>query len=326
MIDVTGRVLEVLYDRREGFVSPEELSEAAGARQERVDAAIEQLRRLGQPIEFVPPHGYRLRRPVRLDGYLIERDLRTRRVGRNVLCFDEVDSTNDVAATAAAQVGSDGLVVLAESQRAGRGRLGRAWLSPPGRNILMSVLLLDPHNTLPHDGLTIAAGLAAAEGVEASTGCHCGLGWPNDVLLDGRKLCGVLVELHTAGGRRCLVTGIGINVNACPSDDEVDQPATCLADHAGEWIERTEIVQAVLRRMDHWVGLLAEGRTESLHGAWLSRCGMLNRRLTVLRAGQRYVGRVLDISPREGLVLCGDDQRRIHLPAAGSTVLREGRG
>ena len=320
-LSISEKVLGFLYHRRDGFFELSELCRAAVTKRNRLEKALKELKDRGYELEFSPAHGVRLARPVRLNAHLIERDLGTRRVGRSVICFDAVDSTNDVAWDSARQAGSDGLVVLAEFQRKGRGRLGRKWLSPPGENVLMSVLLADDAGLLAQDALTIAAGLAVAEGIEASCGLACGLKWPNDVLLDGAKTAGVLVELRAAAGRRHFVVGVGINANAAPPAGEIDAPATCLADHLGHPVERIETARAVLCRLDEWICLIEQRKLPALHSTWLARCGMLNQRVAVLAGGTRYVGRVLDVSPLEGLVLCTDEGRTLHFPAESSTLV-----
>jgi BirA family biotin operon repressor/biotin-[acetyl-CoA-carboxylase] ligase len=283
---------------------------------------------------------------VNLDAHLIERGLGTRRVGRHVICFDEVESTNDVAFDCARQKGADGLAVLAQWQRQGRGRHGRRWQSPRGANMLMSVLLAEPFVSQPpsagkalpdaaegpdvhrdatsktssHELLTIAAGLAVAQGVEDAAGLDCRLKWPNDVLVEGGKLAGVLVEVRTVGEAKWAVIGIGVNANAHPPAGQVDLPATSVAEHTGGVANRLEIVQAVMRRLDQWlVGL--PGAMAELRSGWLARCDMINQRLTVSSAGRRHVGRVLDVSPLEGLTLLCDDGRRVLLPAASSSIV-----
>jgi BirA family biotin operon repressor/biotin-[acetyl-CoA-carboxylase] ligase len=320
MTDV-GKVLGLLYDRGEGFFALDELASAIGADRAGVDAAIEQLRERGHEFEVAPGRGIRLVRPVRLDAHLIERDLGVERIGRSVICFDEVDSTNDVARGSVGQDGADGLVVTAEFQRRGRGRQGRRWVSEAGKNVMLSAVLLDSAGAPPHEALTIAAGLAAVEGIEAECGLQCRLRWPNDVLLEGAKVAGVLVERETADPQPCMILGVGINVNAAPPPDKVDKPVGCLAEVIGHPIDRIPVVRGFLRGLDRWVSLLGGGRFEDLHNAWMSRCGMVNQRIRVVCAGRPNEGRVLDISPLEGLILCCDDGRRIHLPAASTTVL-----
>lgn len=317
------RVLELLYDRREGFFSLDELAAATGKRRGRVEKALRELAERGHGLEFEPSHGVRLVLPVKLDAVLIEHNLPTRRVGRHAIAFDEVDSTNDTAMDSARHDDADGLVVTAEFQRAGRGRQGRVWLSPPGKNLMFSVLLMDGES-LQHEAVTIAAGLAVAEGIEKATDARCELKWPNDVLLDGRKVAGILVEIRSpafAQGRRCMVIGVGINVNASPPPGEVDSPVTSLFEYIGHDFERLDVLREVLCRLDAHVGEIAAGSFPGLHDAWISRCGMLNCRIEVASGGHVYAGRVLDVSPLEGLVLAVDSGRIVHLPAECSTVL-----
>ncbi len=324
-------VLELLFDRGEKFFLLDELSRAAGLTARRLSGALELLRQRGHELEFSPAQGLRLRRPVDLDGCLIERGLGTRRVGRHAICFDEVGSTNDVAMDCARQKDADGLVVLAQSQRSGRGRQGRRWVSPRGANVLMSVLLAEdetPASGRGRDGrsvvgdlLTVAAGLAVAEGVEEASGLECRLKWPNDVLVGGAKLGGVLVESRALQRRRWSVVGIGINAGAHPPAGQVDFPATSVAEHTGAAADRLEIVRCVLRRLDEWVGRLPQD-TGELGRCWLERCEMVNQRVTVASGGRQYVGRVLDVSPLEGLVLACDDGQSVHLAAAHSSIVK----
>ncbi|MFW6132948.1 MAG: biotin--[acetyl-CoA-carboxylase] ligase [Planctomycetota bacterium] len=309
-------ILLTLYDRDE-YVAPDELASAAGVDRAGLDAALDELRRGGWKAACEPGRGVRLVRPVRPAAVLVERELHTRRVGRGVLCFDAVDSTNDVAAAAAPQGDADGLCVLAEFQRRGRGRMGRSWVSPHGANLLMSVLLCDP--LPPREALTVAAGLSVADGIEHVCGLRCGLKWPNDVELDGRKLAGVIVEAPAAGD--CLVVGAGVNVGAAPPGEAIHGAAACLADAVGYPVERVELARAILRRLDAWVDAACRGRLDELHARWVGRCEMVNRRVAVRAGRRRHVGRVLDVSPTEGLVLACDNGRRVHIPAAGATLV-----
>ena len=258
----------------------------------------------------------------KLDAKKIEHNLQTRRVGRGVLCFDEVDSTNDIAWDSSRQVDTDGLVILAESQRLGRGRLGRKWITPPdSENILMSILLRDPQKLLPHESITIAAGLSVAEGIDDTLHLSSSLKWPNDVLIDGKKLAGIIVELRQSESENLLVIGIGINVTDHPPESAVDKPPTSLRDQTQQYLDRNEIIRSVLKAFDKWVDFIPAGKLEELHDAWRNRCGMINQWISVQSNGQRYTGRVLDVDPTDGLVLCDERGVHFHIPAAGATVL-----
>lgn len=250
----------------------------------------------------------------------IQRDLPVRRVGRSVLCLEEADSTNDVAWFSARRGGADGLAVFAEFQRRGRGRQGRRWLSPPGKNLLMSVLLHDEAESLPAEAMTIAAGLAVAEAVEQETHLPAELKWPNDVRIGGAKVAGVLVERRVENGRRAMVVGIGVNVAAAPPPGEIEQPATCLTDAAAANVDRASLARAILLRLDEWVERVARGELERLHDAWRQHCGMLQERVVARSNGRQYVGRIVDVHPLRGLEIIDDHGLHFHLPAAGTTL------
>lgn len=250
----------------------------------------------------------------------IEDGLGTTRIGRNVLCFQDVDSTNDVAWSSLRQPGADGLAIFAESQRSGRGRRGRRWISPTGRNLLFSVLLCEAVESLSPEAMTIATGLAVAEAIEQETQLTAELKWPNDVRIGGAKVAGVLLERRVEHGRAAIVIGVGVNVADAPPHEQVDQPATSLAQAAGEKVDRTTLARAILQRLDDWLTRIAAGELAPLHDAWIEHCGMMHERITAMSAGKEYVGRVVDVSPLLGLELIDDHGLRVHLPAGNTTL------
>lgn len=324
-MQLANRILEILYDQGGRFVLLADLASAGGGRQA-LERALEGLAARGHRLERSPVGGVRLLRPTVLDAHLIQRDLPVQRIGRHVICFGEVSSTNDVAFDSAARGSAEPLVVAAEFQRAGRGRLGRSWISPPGAGILASVALGAREN-LSHEALTVAAGLAVAEGIEQAAGVAAGLEWPNDVVLEGKKLAGVMVEVRGAGqgsaGRRTVV-GFGINVAAAPPPQQAGRATACLAEVAADppALERIEILRAVLVRLDRWIAAIGAGKDQDLHDRWLARCAMLNRRVRVACGGREFTGRVADVSPLQGLVLLTDGGRQVRLPAATSSIVR----
>ena len=321
VMDDANVILGLLYDRRD-FVSMHELAGEVRCPgdSDRLQRALDELRRRGHQLDHEPARGLRLAQPIRLDAFLVERDLDTDLIGRSVVCFDEVDSTNDVAMASAAQVGTGGLVVTAESQRSGRGRRGSRWISPPGSGLLFSVLLTDGSEQLGHEAITIAAGLAVAEGIEESASIQCDLKWPNDVRIGGRKVAGVLIESSQVGADRATAIGIGVNVFASPPPEAIGRPASHLSDHCPE-PRRIELLRSILRRLDYWRGEIIARRCDALHDQWVRRCGMIHQRVRILSGGVEYVGRTVDISPLEGLILARDDGSHVRLQAAVSTVL-----
>jgi BirA family biotin operon repressor/biotin-[acetyl-CoA-carboxylase] ligase len=323
-MQTANRILEILYDRAGQYVWQDDLAASAKTTAAGVEKVLAALTQRGHRFERSPAAGVRLLRPTALDAHLVERALPVASIGKHVICFGEVDSTNDVAAASARQARGQALVVTAESQRAGRGRFGRVWVSPPGANILVSVLLPSQGAPLPPEALTIAAGLAVAQGIEDATGLAVGLEWPNDVVLDGAKLAGVIVEVKGAAlpDASPTVIGFGINVNAKPPAEAVDRPVACLAEVAGEAsLERIEILRAVLVRLDGCVVQIGLGRFEDLHRQWRQRCVMLDQYIRVRHAGKEIAGRVVDVDPLAGLVLEVEGRVHLRLASAATTVI-----
>jgi BirA family transcriptional regulator, biotin operon repressor / biotin---[acetyl-CoA-carboxylase] ligase len=319
-MDDANVILGLLYDRGD-FISMHELAvESACDDPRRLQRALDDLRNRGHKIDLEPARGLRLARPIRLDAHLIERDLNTNLIACSVVCFEQVDSTNDVAMASVAQAGTSGLVITAESQRTGRGRQGSRWICPPGSGLLFSTLLTDRAELPAGEPTTIAAGLSIAEGIEESTAIQCDLKWPNDVYIRGQKVAGVLIETRPHGRGQAMAIGIGVNVYQSPPPDQIAQPATHLSEHSPS-VDRIELLRSILRRLDYWRGEIVSHRYDTLHDEWMRRCGMIHQRVGILSAGVEHVGRVVDISPLEGLILARDDGIHVHLHAAVSTVL-----
>ncbi len=329
---LADRIIEILYDRQGQSVWRDELlhvhssssrgpgGSGSGTSERAVEAALEELAQRGHRIEQTPS-GLRLAWPTVLDAHLIERNLPARRIGKHVICFGEVGSTSDVAFDAAVKASpGEAMVVTAESQKAGRGRLGRKWVSPAGSGILCSIALAGCRAA--HEPLTIAAGLAVAQGVEDAGGVHTELEWPNDVACDGAKLAGVLVEVRQLLGRGVVVIGLGVNVSAAPPAKSVGRKTTCLAECGGRTTDRIAVLRAILVRMDYWLTQIESGDVASLHEQWLPRCGMMHQRITIECAGQRITGRVADVNPLQGLVVVDDAGKNHVLPASSSSVVR----
>lgn len=195
--------------------------------------------------------------PPRLDPDILRAALPPHvRVGREIVIFEETDSTNDLARRAGDDGIAEGLVIFAETQRAGRGTQGRRWMSPPYRGLWFSVLLRPvtvPVERWPE--LTFCAALAVAEAAELSTGRAARIKWPNDVLVEGRKVAGILLECHHRSAPGFVVLGIGINVLQREEDfdPEIRGRAGSLAMMRGGVapVERHRVAAAVLARLEH---------------------------------------------------------------------------
>ena len=218
----------------------------------------------------------------------------TRHVGRRVVVYDRLDSTNNTAAVLAADPENAGVVVVAETQTAGRGQYGRVWDAPPGTSLLMSVLLFPPVAVRRPVVLTALAAVAVAEAIRERTGLQARIKWPNDLLLGGKKVCGILIEQGLG-----TVVGLGLNLNQS-ADDLMSAglpDATSLAVAAGGWIDPAAALATVVRHLDDEYDRLSAGDVVQLEADWKWRVGLLGRQVIVESAdGGTTVGRLREMS------------------------------
>ena len=231
---------------------------------------------------------------------LIRRHLSTETVGHHMLLYGGVSSTNVVLRGLATRGAAEGTVVLAEEQVQGRGRRGRAWFSPPGLNVYVSVLLR-PHIDLREvPRFSFIASLALTEAVWAE-GLPAQIKWPNDVLVDGRKVAGTLVETaDAAGALRHVIIGVGANLNV---DDEAltltlrheAREATSLRAAAGRDIDRNLFAAAFLNRLERWFHVARARDWTALLAAWRGRDGLRGHHVEIRGAGPAWQGRATGI-------------------------------
>ena len=238
----------------------------------------------------------------RLDPDAIQANLRTRRIGRKVLVYDRTASTNDVAAEYARKPDHDGLVVFAEEQTAGRGRNGAAWRSRHGDSLLFSVVLIDCH--AKGELIPLTAAVAVAEAIGQVGGHQARIKWPNDVLLDARKVGGILVESRRAGKHTAHVIGIGINCHQSAEafGPELRETATSLDLTAGARCHRIPLARCVLTSLDHWLAI-AERDNRRVTDAWSRLSTQLHHRVTLSYNGKRFTGHCIGVDPEKGLIL-----------------------
>jgi BirA family biotin operon repressor/biotin-[acetyl-CoA-carboxylase] ligase len=268
---------------------------------DRIHGDLDELEAFGFAIERHPYWGVAYRGPAeRLCPDQVEDGLETNRVGRRIAVWNRVTSTNDLAVRASASTANEGLVVLAEEQSAGRGRRGRTWTAPPGSSILMSVLLFPPAELAGTAWLTALGAVATAEVVADCTGLEVRIKWPNDVRVGGLKVAGILVERGQGA-----VIGIGLNANVGPGDfpEELRDSATSLGILSGRRVDRSELVRALILRLDAWYELGRTRGPESLNRPWRDRCEHLGKTVRVTTLQGSVLGRLDDLHLQHGIAL-----------------------
>ncbi|WZO96988.1 biotin--[acetyl-CoA-carboxylase] ligase [Isosphaeraceae bacterium EP7] len=283
---------------------------------------LDELSEFGYGIERHPYRGSAYRGPAtRLCPDQIEWGWQPRHIGRRIAVWDRVVSTNDLAARAASSVANDGLVVMAESQSAGRGRRGRSWSAPPKAAILMSVLIFPPPPLADPSWLTALGAVAVARTIAVTTGLSPRIKWPNDVRIDGLKVAGILVE---RGARPGVVVGIGLNVNLVELDfpEEFRDVATSLSQLVGSSLDRSDLARALMMNLDE---LYCEGLDVGRHPLglpWRDLSEHLNTRVEVTHREGVHQGRLIDLTLGHSLTFELDDGRALIISESSISSLK----
>jgi BirA family biotin operon repressor/biotin-[acetyl-CoA-carboxylase] ligase len=298
-------VLNVLRER-DDFVSGSEIAEALSISRNAVWKHIETLKAGGYRIESLHSRGYRLlSAPDRLTEEELAAHLGTSWLGRSLACHEVTGSTNSDAAELGRGGAPEGAVVVADAQTAGRGRLGRSWVSEPGLNLYLSVLLRPEILPFEAPQLSLVAGVAVAAALE-SLGARPRIKWPNDVLLDGRKVCGILTEIEAEADRvSFVVVGLGVNLNSRLHDfpEELHDKATSLRIESGETVERAPVAARVLGELERFYDLFRGGGFGAVAPEWERRTALVGRELTVSGAGEVVSGTYAGVDTDGALLL-----------------------
>ena len=252
-----------------------------------------------------------------LNPTAITKGLATRFIGQNVLYYPSVSSTNDIARQQALLKTPEGTAVIADRQTTGRGRLKRAWVSPQG-NIAVTIVLYPARKNLTY--LTMLAALAVLRSIEKTTGLKCQLKWPNDVLINNKKVCGILLESQAeADSVDYAIIGIGINVNMRLADyPEIAPIATSLADETGRAVSRTVLLRNLFMEMEKIYLRLQAG--ESILGEWRDKLVTLGKKIHVRSGDEVFTGTAESVADDGSLMLRCDDGKLLKFMAGDVTL------
>ena len=269
---------------------------------------IEELRQLGYGIEADPHQGYRLLHvpDILLGDDLMSRMPEDRLIGRDMTVFRETASTNLLVEQRAMHGEAEGWVVFAESQTQGKGRLGRQWVSPSGKGLWFSVLLRPPLRPPEMTQLTVISATSLARAIRENTALQPEIKWPNDILIRGRKVAGVLTEMRAEPDRVShAAIGIGINVNLTSSDfpQELRDHATSLAMEAGRPVCRSSLAVSILQALEQDYRRILSGRFEEVAREWADQCVTLGQQIRVQQWDVTVCGRAESMDAEGALML-----------------------
>lgn len=319
------RILELLRASGAVPVSGEEISRKLEVSRTAIWKHIQTLKNEGYEIESVPKKGYILiEAPDRLYPNEILSRLKTKWLGHEICYQDSVDSTNNVAKTIANSGCANGFMVVAEEQGAGKGRLSRGWISPYAKGIWFSVVLKPPFLPQEASKCTLLAAVAVVKSVNKLKGVNAAIKWPNDVLLNGKKLVGILTEMNAEFGHiNYVVIGTGVNTNGTPDDypPEVRDLAVSVADAVEEPFSRVELLADILKNMEDLYEMALEEGFAPVLDEWRKCSCTIGQEVKVIAPDCTYFGKALDID-EEGLLIVQKDDGNIEKVVAGDVSIR----
>ncbi len=277
-------ILKMLQENPDGYVSGARISEQLGVSRTAVWKHIQALQRDGIVIEAVTNRGYRIVEAANvLHKVFIEPMLQTKWLGREMTHLNSVPSTNQLARQMASQGCAHGTVVLAEEQTAGRGRLGRGWTNLPGKDICMSMVLRPRLEAQHAPRYTLASALGVYQ-LAVKLGASPFIKWPNDVLIDGKKICGILLEMDgDMDALQSVIVGIGLNVNTDAFPAEIEKTATSLSLSVSRALDRNRVLSMLLNLLEP---LYEACENEDAYQALLSEytrcCGTVGQSISVM--------------------------------------------
>lgn len=312
-------ILSLLRKERFSFVSGEEISRQLGISRAAVWKRVQGLRARGYGIEAIRHRGYRLvSSPDLLTPAEILPLLRTESMGRVIHYFEALDSTNQTAYQLALAGAKEGEVVIAESQRKGRGRLGRQWFSPPFLNLYLSLILRPPISLQKAPLMTLVAAVATFDAIARFPDLKPSIKWPNDILIDHRKVAGILNELHSEADRvHFIILGVGVNLNlqreAMP--EELRPNATSLRDEMGGVISRKSFLGDLLFELETWYKLFLRDGGKAIIQAWTERTQIEGKPVRVTSFGETVEGIAVGVDSDGALLVKRADGHRSRIVA-----------
>ncbi|MEM3737614.1 MAG: biotin--[acetyl-CoA-carboxylase] ligase [Candidatus Bathyarchaeia archaeon] len=304
MAEVLENIIKTLKEKKDDYTSGEELAKQLNISRVAVWKYIQKLKSEGYHIKSVPNKGYcLLGNSDLLLPWEIKAKLQTSLIGHEIHYFKEVNSTQDIAKRLASEGAREGTIVVAERQTNGRGRMGRDWFSPSG-GVWLSIILRPRFNPRIQ-GLTLLAGVAVARAIKRLYNLEAKLKWPNDVILNGKKVCGILAEVNAEMDLiNYLVIGIGVNVNVdLSSEKRLRETATSIKEVIGKESSRVDFLQILLEEFEHLYRLFAVEGFGSILNEWRGRSETLGALVSVTSVDEEFEGLALNVDGEGFLIV-----------------------
>jgi len=303
------KILLLLDEKQGKYLSGEEISNLLSVSRTAVWKQIKSLRSEGYKIESSSRLGYRL--PIQdnlLFPQTIQKNLLTHSFGQQVYYYPNLESTNNMAKCLANEGAQEGSLIIAEAQSRGKGRLGRSWVSPFGKGLWFSLILRPPLSPLEAPKVVILTAVALQEAIREYTGLPVGIKWPNDLLLEGKKVAGILLEMSGEMEKiNHLILGVGLNVNLEQSDFPADCLSSSLSLEAKKNFSRVEILQIILIKLEKYYHLFLEKKFSLILNKWKEASLTLGKLIKVTTVHEILEGRAIEFSEQGNLLIKLED-------------------
>jgi BirA family transcriptional regulator, biotin operon repressor / biotin---[acetyl-CoA-carboxylase] ligase len=316
------KILEYLRNSKD-YVSGEDISRGLNVSRTAVWKYINKLKGEGYSIESSSKKGYKLiESPDRLSYGELNPFLITKYIGRNVLYFDSVTSTNDIIREHAQKGEAEGLIVIAEEQSKGRGRMGRDWATPKGVAIAMSMLLRPNLSPQFVPGITSVIAISVVEALKSATGFDIKIKWPNDIVLDGKKICGILTEMSAEmDAVNYVIIGMGMNINQEYFEDNIKDVAISLKSYSGRSFDRKLILAEILNKFEvNYEAFKSQG-IKLFIDKIKQYSALLNKRVVISNINEKYEGEAIDIDS-DGCLIVRLDNGEVKRVISGDVSVR----
>ncbi|MGI1659980.1 MAG: biotin--[acetyl-CoA-carboxylase] ligase [Desulfitobacterium sp.] len=316
-----NKILDLLKLKQGEYVSGESISDALNITRAGVWKQIQGLKEAGYDIEGQTRRGYRLlKTPSALDEWALQQELRTEALGRRLLLFEELPSTNDWLKNLTPQDAEHGTVVIAKRQNSGHGRMQRLWESPQG-GLWLSILLKPRLSLGDAAKLTLSTGVAMAQTLKELYGIEAGIKWPNDLVYEGKKIAGILGEVAGEWNAvQSLILGVGVNANFSLQQLSPKLPATTLLEILGKEINLNGLAATFLFILEKEIQSLEQGDVQGLIQRWTSFAVGINQSVQINRAGIVYTGIFKGICENGELIISHEGQEMAF--SSGEVTLR----
>ncbi len=322
MSDLRLKLLKLLHENKGQYISGSKMSTELGVSRTAIWKHIKELKIKGYDIDSRSNRGYSL---ISVTNKIVPEEillgLKTDYIGQEISFFEEIDSTNKKAKMLAVKDAKRGTVVIAERQNGGKGRLDREWYSPPNSGLWFSLILRPDFKPDKAPLLTVTASLAVVVVLERY-GLEVEIKWPNDILINGKKVCGILSEMSADMDKiNYAIVGIGINVNQKEFPDYLREIATSIRMNIGKKIDRNKLLQKILLSFTGYYNMLLKDENERIIDIWQQRLNIVNQNIEISSKGKLHKGKAVGVS-KKGELLVKEKDRIISFWAGDATFVK----